>query len=79
MSVLIEIWITSCSIFSCGVSLRVSVLINSSKLYSKYYYVKRVFGNFIFAIIAQIFCRNHLKLVAVIHARKHEHEKEIMF
>ena len=54
--VFIEIWITSSSIFSHGVSLR----IRSPDRYSKNYHAICFFGNFIFAVIVQMFCGNHL-------------------
>ena len=43
MSFLTEIWITSSSIFSRGVSLRALISIESSYLYSKYYHATRIF------------------------------------
>ena len=59
-SFLTGIWITSSSIFSRGVSLKASISIRSSYLYSNYYHAKTLFGNLIFAIIARILCRNDL-------------------
>ena len=59
-SFLTGIWITSSSIFSRGVSLKASISIRSSYLYSNYYHAKRFFGNLIFAIIARMLCRNQL-------------------
>ena len=47
-SFLTGIWITSSSIFSHGVSLKASISIRSSYLYSNYYHAKRFFGNLIF-------------------------------
>ena len=53
-------------IFSRGVSLRASISIGSSYLYSKYYHAKRFFGSLIFAIIARMLCGNHLKKLKIV-------------
>ena len=75
MSFLTEIWITSSSIFSRGVSLRaLKISIESSYLYSKYYHAKRIFGNLIFAIIARMLCGNHLNCFDF-ESRKGEQQK----
>ena len=59
MSMFTEIWITSSWILSRRITLRASVSISSSYLYSRYCHAQRFFDKFIFAIIAWMFCRNH--------------------
>ena len=57
MSILTEIWITSNSFFSYGVSLRTKDFISPFFNYFHTVTMLRVlFGNFIFAFIAQMFC-----------------------